>query len=91
MNYIENLLSLISTVTGCVSIFAFGSLVGIPMAIVSSAIALKICVKTAVIKKYKSIIKKNKKNHDKIVLLAKFNFNNIEVLISRVLIMMNFF
>ena len=91
MNYIENLLSLISTVTVCVSIVAFGSLVGIPMAIVSSAIALKICVKTAVIKKYKSIIKKNKKNHDKIVLLAKSNFNNIEVLISRVLVMMNFF
>ena len=33
-------------------------------------------------KKYKSIIEKKKKKHDKIVLLAKSKFNSIEVLIS---------
>ena len=32
------------------------------------------------------MIKKKKKKHDKIVLLAKSNLNNIEVLISKVLI-----
>ena len=35
---------------------------------------------------YKSKIKKKKKKHDKIVLLAKFKINSIEVLISKVLI-----
>ena len=39
--------------------------------ITSSAVGLKICVITAGIKRYKSRIKENKKNHDKIVLLAK--------------------
>ena len=34
----------------------------------------------------KSIIKKKKKKHDKIVLLAKFKLNSIEVLISKALI-----
>ena len=38
------------------------------------------------IKKYKSIIKKKKKKHDKIVLLAKSKLNSIEVLISKALI-----
>ena len=39
--------------------------------ITSSAVGLKICVITAAIKKYKSIIKKKKKKHGKLVLLAK--------------------
>ena len=38
------------------------------------------------IKKYKSMIKKKKKKHGKIVLLAKTNLNTIEVLICRALI-----
>ena len=43
------------------SVTAFASLVGIPIGITSSAIDLKICVITAGIKKYKSIIKKKEK------------------------------
>ena len=37
-------------------------------------------------KKYKSINKKKKKKHDKIVLIAKSKLNSIEVLISKALI-----
>ena len=37
LNYIDHLLLLISTVTGCVSISAFFSLVGISIGIMSSA------------------------------------------------------
>ena len=65
---------------------AFASLVRIPIGIASFTIGLKICVITAGIKKYKSIIKKKKKKHDKIVLLAKSKLNSIEVLISKALI-----
>ena len=71
LNYIEYSLILISTVTGCVSISAVASLAGTLIGITSSAVGLKICVLTAGIKKYKSIIKKKKKKHDKIALLAK--------------------
>ena len=52
LNYIENLLILLSTVSGCVSVSAFAALVGIPIEITSSAIGLKIFVITAAIKKY---------------------------------------
>ena len=82
--YIEYILVLISAVTRCVFIADFASLVGIYVGIASSAIGLKICGITAIIKKYKSTIKKKK--HDKIELLVKSKLNRIEVLISKDLI-----
>ena len=85
LNYFEHLLVLASTVTGSVSISGFASLVNIPVGITSSAIGLKIFVITAGTKKYKSIIRKKKKKHDKIVLLGKTKLNSVEVLISKAL------
>ena len=84
--YIEHFLILGYTITGCVSISDFASIVGIPTTIASSAFGLKICAITATIKKYESIIKKKKKKHDKTVLLAKSKLNSIEFLISKSLI-----
>ena len=86
LNYMEHFLLLTSTITGCVSISSFASLVGIPIGITSSANGLKICAITAEIKKYKSIIKKKNKKHNKIVLLAKSKLNSMEVLTSNAFI-----
>ena len=86
LNYVHHLLTVISTITGCISISAFASLVDAYSKLVHSAIGLKICAITAGIKKYKSIIKKKKKKQDKMVLLAKSKLNSIEVLISKALI-----
>ena len=52
LNYIELCFVLGSTVTGCVSISAFASLVGIAIGNTSCAIGFKICAITAGIKKY---------------------------------------
>ena len=52
------MLVLASTVTGCISISGFASSVSIPAGIASSAAATRICLITAGIKRYKSIIKK---------------------------------
>ena len=57
-SYIEHLLILVSTFTGHVSIFAFAALINIPVDIASSTAEIKTCAITAVIRKYKSIIKK---------------------------------
>ena len=70
-----------STVTRYVSISAFASLVRIHINIANSVVGLKILVQ-----ELKSIIKKKKKKHDKIVLLAKTKLNTIEVLICKGLI-----
>ena len=47
LNYIEHFLILASTFTGYVPISAFGSLIVIPIRIMSSAIGLRICALTA--------------------------------------------
>ena len=86
LNFIEHFLILASTITGCISVSAFASLIGIPIGITSSAIALKICDIAVKIKKYKSMIKKKKKQDDKTVLLAKSKLNTIEVVIFKALI-----
>ena len=83
LNYVENQLILVSTVTGCVSISAFASLVSVPISIRSSVIGINSSAITAGSKKCKPIIKKKKKKHDKIVLLGKHKLNIIEILISK--------
>ena len=80
------MLILVSTVTGCVSISTFGSLFRVSVGITSPAVGTKICAIPSGIKKYKSIIKKKKKKHNKIVLLGKNKFNTTEVLICKALI-----
>ena len=58
LNNIADLVILASAVTVCVSISAFATLVSIPIGIMSSAAGIKICAK-----KYKSIIKREKKKN----------------------------
>ena len=78
-DYNEHFLILAYTIAGCISISTFISLVGITIGITSSETELEICA-------IKLIIKKKKKKHNQVVLLAKSKLNNIEVLISKVLI-----
>ena len=66
-----SLLILSSAITVYASVSAFASLIGVLVRFTSSAIGIKMCVITKVIKNYRSIIKKNKKKHDKIMLLKK--------------------
>ena len=66
---------MISTITECLSISVLASLHGTPIGIMSTAIGLKICAISAGPMKNKSMIKKKKKKHDKIVLLTKSKLN----------------
>ena len=86
LNYVEQVLILTSVFGGCVSICSFSSLVSISVGITSFVVASKICAATTGIQKYKSIIKKKKKKHDKLMLLAKSKLNAIKVLIFMALI-----
>ena len=86
LNYVEHLLILASTVTSCVSVSAFTSLVAVPIGMTSSTVRPKVRAITAGIKKYRSIIKKKKNKHDETVLPEIARLNTIEVLISKSLI-----
>ena len=89
LNYIEYFIILASTITGMYFNFCFCFFAWCSYWNYDSAIGLKICPRTKGIKRNKSIIKKKKKKHDKIVLAAKFKSNSIEVLISKALINSN--
>ena len=69
-NYIGHFLILASRITWCITISDFSSLIGILIGIKSN----------------KSIIKKKKNEHDKIILLVKSKSNSIEFWISKALI-----
>ena len=56
LSHIEHFLISVSLSTGCISVSAFASLIGISKGITSSAIGFKICATDAGIGKYKSII-----------------------------------
>ena len=59
---------------------------GIPIRMTSSAAIIEICVITAGMKKYESILKKNnKKKHDKMLLLGMNKLNILKVLIFKAL------
>ena len=58
MNYIEQLLLLVSATTGCAPVSSLAVLVVIPTVILSSAVGLKTCTITALIKHYTLLIKK---------------------------------
>ena len=73
------MLILSSTITACVSVSEFASLVYINAGILGSSVGINISAISAGIQKYKSNIKKNKKKHDNTLLLGKDNSNAIEV------------
>ena len=75
---------LVSPVTGCASISALASSVGIPIGI--KAAGLKICAISVRIVKWKSIIKKKETKHGEIVLLRNIKLNSIKVVKSKALI-----
>ena len=53
LNYVEHMLILVLTVTGCISIYEVASLFAIPVGITSSEVGIKIYAITAGIKKIK--------------------------------------
>ena len=52
LNYIKHFRILASTITGCIPIPGFASLLSIPIRITSSGVGFKICAIAAGIKKY---------------------------------------
>ena len=85
LSYNEHFIILTSTITGCVLISDFSSLLGIPIRVTSFAAESKICSIAAGTKMYNSIVKKMKKKHDTIVFLGKSKLSRIEDLISTAL------
>ena len=86
LNYVEKVLIQDSTITDSVSISVFSSLNSVAVSVTTSEVELNIFAVTAGIKKYKPIIRKKKKKHDKKVLSGKYNLNTTIALTFKSLI-----
>ena len=82
-DYIDKILIALSATSGGVSIISFTSAVGAPVGIASASFTLIFSLTTGIIKKLLSITRNKKKNHDKILTLAKSKLNSIETLLSQ--------
>ena len=74
-----------SATSGGVFIISFTSIIGALVGVASASFSLVFSLITGVIKKLLSITK-NKKKHDKTLILTKSKLNSIETLVSQVLI-----
>ena len=82
----DKVLIVLSTASGGVSIISFTNIVGAPVGIASARFALIFSLATGIVQKLLNITRKQKKKHDKILMLAKSKLNSIETLISQALI-----
>ena len=84
-DYVDKVLIALSATSGGVYIILFTSVVGAPVGIASSSFTLIFSLSTGIVKKLLAITRK-KKEHDKVLMLAKIKLINIETLISEALI-----
>ena len=82
-DYIDKILIVLSATSSGVSIISFTSIIGAPVGIASASFTLIFSLTTGIIKKLLSITRNKKKNHDKILTLAKSKLNSIETLLSQ--------
>ena len=88
-DYIDKILIVLSATSSGVSIILFTSIAGAPVGKASASLTLFFSLTTRIVKKLLNITRNKKKNHDKILMLAKSKFNSIETLISQALIDMD--
>ena len=79
LNYFEHFLIFNSAVTGCVSISASGSSVGVPVGITSSAVGLKFAQLLQDLKNISLSSRKREKSLIVLVWIAKTKLNTIKV------------
>ena len=77
-DYIDKILIVLSATTGGVSIVSFTSVIEAPVGIANASFALIFSLTTGIIKKLLNITRNKKKEHDKILMLAKSKFNSIK-------------
>ena len=85
-NYIDKISIVLNATTGGICIIFHASVVGAPVGIASAGFTILFSLATGITKKLLKTTRNKKKKHDKILLLAKSKFNNIESLVSKALI-----
>ena len=85
-DYADEVLIVLSAASGGVCIISSVSNVGAPVGIAGASFTLIFSLTTGIIQKLLSMTRNKKKNHDKILMLAKSKLDSIETLVSQALI-----
>ena len=81
-DYFHKSLIVLSVVTGSISIASFATVIGAPVGMMSASCSLAFSITTAFVKTFLKTTRNKKKNHNKIVMLARSKLNSIESKIS---------
>ena len=84
--YTDKTLIVLCATSGGISIISFTNVIGIPAGVISTSLTLVFSLTTGMIKKLLKEIRKKKKKHSKIIMLAKSKLNSIESSMSQALI-----
>ena len=84
--YFDKSLTVLFITTSSISIASFATIIGAPVGIVSASFILSFSISTGTIKKLLQTTRNKKKNHNKVVMLARSKLNSIESKISEALI-----
>ena len=79
-DYLDKIFNTLSASFGTLSIASYASVVGIPAGITGASLTLVFTIGTGISKSLLKLTKKIKKNHNKIVILAKNKLNTIDTL-----------
>ena len=85
-DYADKVFITLSASFGTLSIASYATVVGIPAGITETSLTLMFTITTGVVKTLLNIKRKKKKEHNKIIALARSKLNIIENLISKALI-----
>ena len=84
-DYFDKSLIVLSVTTGSISIASFATVIGAPVGMMSASCSLAFSITTGFVKMFLKTTR-NKKKHNKIVMLARNKLNSIESKISEALI-----
>ena len=85
-DYFDKSLIVLSATSGSISIASFATVIGTPMGISSASHRLTFSLSTGIVKKLLKTTRNKKKNHIKVIVLARSKLNSIESKVSEVLI-----
>ena len=85
LDYFDKSLNVLSILSGSISIALFSSVIGVPAGIIGASCSFTFSITSRFVKRFLKTIR-NKKKHNKIVMLARSKLNSIENEKSKALI-----
>ena len=85
-DYVDKIFIVLSASFGTLSAVSHATVVGIPVGLAGASLTVVFSLTTGIVNKLLNVTRKEKKKHNKIVILAKSELNSIETLMSQALI-----